>query len=644
MYSARCKQLEKSRLCVKRVQCIAPQKNADAITFLYTYRTCTVRYLPSLYRTSQPQIYNESKIILLKEDGDTSHVCQAYDQDVAIKDKITMRSCLDYLRQSEKLQKNVIDGWDLIHVGLAAVRELDPKSWITSFTRVNLHPRHRVEFPQWIERIEQFLQGGLSFKQEEMDVDPYALLPSFWHGMSTVEKKQALTILQSHEEYTVECIRQLNSEMNIPLAEMQQLRVCLELALEHPDHLERSGKVESTGAPLPAEITSAQQGLADVAVGLNTFLLHPKRKDQTPMSNEEHFEHLVKMARRTTPAGTSLLPSSHLGVEYTPTQQMLLNPTAQDFTMAEIMSHAHGDGAQQALAKRKLDSLGNLRGLCGFANDEERMRRLKAQAQLASSLAEISKINTEEKNLQNAQKTTKLIDLAQSALKKLEENTNIVEKLTKSEIRSIAFVSFGGVILKESDPKPDLVRQLTELMSKQPSIAGIAGVVTSEAQVVLQEKAPRRRQKRAPRRRQEKAPRRRQEESDSAEELEEESDSEESEEEPSTTVGAVLVHTDSSDDEPPCKRHNIQIGIVVHVPHSAFPEEDMPTLGYWLGKTIKTRKGGTDDIGIKCIVDGVAEVFTRPMAEVSGWVAIDAVVEGEVFTLPLCAVAGLVAN
>jgi hypothetical protein len=66
-------------------------------------------------------IYAEHKILLLKEDGDTSHVCQMYDQKVAIDDKKSMRQSLAYLRQSNKLVKGTIDGWTLIHVGLAAV-------------------------------------------------------------------------------------------------------------------------------------------------------------------------------------------------------------------------------------------------------------------------------------------------------------------------------------------------------------------------------------------------------------------------------------------------------------------------------------------------------------------------------------------
>jgi hypothetical protein len=62
-----------------------------------------------------------------------------------------------------------------------------------------------------------------------------------------------------------------------------------------------------------------------------------------------------------------------------PIQRQLLNPKAVDFMMHEIAKHAHGEGDMQVMAKRKLDSLGNVRGDCGFANDPERMKRLKGQ-------------------------------------------------------------------------------------------------------------------------------------------------------------------------------------------------------------------------------------------------------------------------
>ena len=57
------------------------------------------------------------------------------------------------------------------------------------------------------------------------------------NGMASAEKIRCVEIVRSHaSSYTVPCVRQLVSEMHIPLAVMQNLRICLELAEDHPDH------------------------------------------------------------------------------------------------------------------------------------------------------------------------------------------------------------------------------------------------------------------------------------------------------------------------------------------------------------------------------------------------------------------------
>ena len=70
-------------------------------------------------------------------------------------------------------------------------------------------------------------------------LDTYLLLPSFWHGMTPEEKKQAVAILvTTHEgKYSVACLREMHTKLHVPLPDMQNLRVCLELAAEDPSHL-----------------------------------------------------------------------------------------------------------------------------------------------------------------------------------------------------------------------------------------------------------------------------------------------------------------------------------------------------------------------------------------------------------------------
>ena len=299
------------------------------------------------------EIYHSRKILLLKEEGDASHVNQSYDraraapavptsprpgsprpappqpvvrscapllcqpllalprptlspslplaEKVAKEDKRHMRSALAFLRATSTLTKAVVDGWQLVLVGLACVRDLKSETWIESFKAVNLHPHHRVPFEDWCKRIAHHLQGGQSFKSEKV-LDTYLMLPSFWHGMEIAEKKSAVSILATHEgKYSVACVRELHMKLHVPLSEMQNLRVCLELAEENPSHLERGVPDKPVGEE-PAAVTSAKAGLADINEGLNSFLLHPKKDNgEHLLTGMAKFDHLIKLARRSIP-------------------------------------------------------------------------------------------------------------------------------------------------------------------------------------------------------------------------------------------------------------------------------------------------------------------------------------------------------
>jgi hypothetical protein len=72
------------------------------------------------------------------------------------------------------------------------------------------------------------------------------------------------------------------------------------------------------------------------------------------------------------------------------------------------------------MAKRKLDNLGYARGESGFANDPERIKRLKNQLHLTESLAAISKETANTKAANASVETAKLIEAAPAAVAKLQ--------------------------------------------------------------------------------------------------------------------------------------------------------------------------------------------------------------------------------
>jgi hypothetical protein len=58
---------------------------------------------------------------------------------------------LTFMCGMKKRNSNLIDQWDLVHCGVAAVRytHRNPEVWISSFVYVNLHPMRMIPFGDW---------------------------------------------------------------------------------------------------------------------------------------------------------------------------------------------------------------------------------------------------------------------------------------------------------------------------------------------------------------------------------------------------------------------------------------------------------------------------------------------------------------
>ena len=384
------------------------------------------------------------------------------------------------------------------------------------------------------------------------------------------------------------------------MADMQNFRVCLELAAVDPTHLDR-GLPETAITTTAPEVAAVEACMAGVAEGLQSFELHPKGEEGKQIySGIDKFDHLVKLARRSMPARSTLAPSAYLDVEFSCEQQRLLDPMPIDFAMHALMAATtHGAGAQRKLARRKYDNLGYVRGQCGFANDPERMKRLRNQLALADAMAEMTRRTADEKSTKASMATAELVAAAPIAIAKLKGHGGNLTKLTMKEMEAIAFTSFNGAVLKGD--KTAHVAALEKLASNQPAIL-------EAASAAMPPPLP------APTKAKGKAPAKTATQSsdddmssdnDEAEQPVGSSDEEEDEED-----------ADSDEEVPPPLK--VKLGVVVHIPHSVFPEETRPELGYWVGKTVFTNKGGALDVGI--LAQGEDEVFTRSLAEVVKWI------------------------
>ena len=101
--------------------------------------------------TKALEIFAAHNVLVVKEEGDTSHVNQACDQFVAKEDKIHMRTQLNTVR---KALGAAMDQWILISIAINAQNQVKKETWIASFRRVSMRPSHRVPFDEWIKILD----------------------------------------------------------------------------------------------------------------------------------------------------------------------------------------------------------------------------------------------------------------------------------------------------------------------------------------------------------------------------------------------------------------------------------------------------------------------------------------------------------
>ena len=255
-----------------------------------------------------------------------------------------------------------------------------------------------MPFDVWCTKIATILQKGQTFKKEVTLEDKYLLLPAFWHGTLPEEKKKIFNMINEEDgNFSSQCISKLHSECHIRIADMQNLRVCYELAKEDPTQLDRH-------VPCPTDIRQATSvdGLSveqeagskmkSITAGLNTFELKPAN-----VKGIDLFDHMIKhRLRRTKEDSHGIIRQSRvcsaLNIDVCHSQQSLVNPSEKDLVIGLIISSAGGDGARLKLPQRKLNSLGYINCESGCQNDEERLKRMKRQLQITASIVEIKEM------------------------------------------------------------------------------------------------------------------------------------------------------------------------------------------------------------------------------------------------------------
>ena len=129
------------------------------------------------------------KMLVIKEEGDTSQVNQVYDQQVAKDDKMHMRAAVDALSPALGLK---MDQWYLITIAIDAQNQIKKDSWIDLFKKVNMHPQTRVPFVEWSKKLDD--RGFLSAeKYFEKRTTMYDATLACWKQLN-VEQPQSVMV------------------------------------------------------------------------------------------------------------------------------------------------------------------------------------------------------------------------------------------------------------------------------------------------------------------------------------------------------------------------------------------------------------------------------------------------------------------
>ena len=168
-------------------------------------------------------------------------------------------------------------------------------------------------------------------------------------------------------------------------------------------------------------------------------------------------------------------PAGYLDIEISKTNREVLKNTSEQIAgkntaaKRELMRDAGGEAATQRLAKRKLDSWGNVKSHSGIVNDPAHMDRMENGRQLSASLADIS---CREQMATTQKKKTAASDhliLVAHAKQKLVDKGGDVSKLFVKEILALLFCCYETEAPHGMTTKAPLVELLSSKIRENPA-------------------------------------------------------------------------------------------------------------------------------------------------------------------------------
>ena len=315
------------------------------------------------------------KILHQIEEGDSSHVNQAFDREVAKSGKAAARETPPLVIRHKLFGPSEhLDQWQLLVIAAHAVRELakKPDIWVRSFKATNMHPDYRLSFDDWMIKISDFVTRGGKY-EDEGEISAASLLPAWYRNWPDSRKQAAKKLIDEKGWGGVEVLRELCELTSLTPANVAKYQTCYfvecrrgEAACTDPPQRPTSGKV-----------------VVDPNRSLPSFQLFPEG-----MKGLELFQHLCRFRSRRMPPPKMQhdFGLDHLDLDIKEVQFALLQPAAADLSVGQIMRDCASSSASQKMPERKLNVLGEINAYSVMANDPDRVARMKSHLQLAATI------------------------------------------------------------------------------------------------------------------------------------------------------------------------------------------------------------------------------------------------------------------
>ena len=145
-----------------------------------------------------------------------------------------------------------------------------------------------------------------------------------------------MTVLKSHDfQYTAASLQQLHAECKIPYTQMNDVRVCVLIARQHPETLDMLPKKKDQ-VPKVSAVEEAKAAAAKQSDGMDDFQLVSKDAEGKPkLPGNDLLMHMIKLRNPKFVKEIRRGPTAALDVHLYDDLLEMIQPTAEDMRAEE---------------------------------------------------------------------------------------------------------------------------------------------------------------------------------------------------------------------------------------------------------------------------------------------------------------------